>query len=233
MARLSLFGGTDPAAVSGAVDSVAVLGLGRFGASVALELMKSGAQVLGVDNNGESVQKLNTKLTHVVRGDTTDEEVLNELAVGEFDRVVVAIGSDIEASILTASLVVGMGVPDVWAKAVTDPHARILRQLGVQHVIQPEKDMGRRVAHLVRGALLDYVELGTDFALVRTIPTAELQGKRLGQLDLWDRHEVSVVAVKEPGQGWRPASPDTVLGPNDMIQVVGSINAVERFGRLA
>lgn len=229
MVNLKLFGGTNPAAVSQAADAVAVLGLGRFGSSVALELMSTGCQVLAVDANAEIVQRMNTKVTHAVRADTTDEDTLRELGINEFDRVVIAIGTDIEASILTASLVLGFGHADVWAKAISDPHGRILAQLGVQHVIYPEKDMGRRVAHLVRNSLLDFVEIGTDFAVVRAIPPADLQGRPLAELPVWDQHGVSVIAVKRRGGRWEPVTPETVLVSTDTIQVVGRVASVESF----
>lgn len=232
MAKFSLFGGTNPSSVAENDDSVAVLGLGRFGSSVAMELMESGAQVLGIDADADTVQRHNGKLTHVVRADTTDEDVLKELGIPEFPRVVVSIGSDMEASILTASLVVGLGVEHVWAKAVTDPHARILRQLGVAHVVQPERETGRRVAHLVRRSLLDFVEIGTDFALVRSMPSADLTGLPLGEADALGRHQVSVVAVKPAGGRWLPTTPETVLSSDDMIQVVGTVRAVEAFANL-
>ena len=158
MAKLSLFSGNTSRRIAEA-DSVAVIGLGRFGSAVAIELMKAGTEVLGIDMDEELVQSLNGKLTQVVRADATRVEVLKQLAVGEFDRVVVAIGGDIAASILTCSVLISMEIPVIWAKAVDDRHGLILEQLGVHRVIYPEKDMGRRVAHLVRGAALDYIEV--------------------------------------------------------------------------
>ena len=139
-----------------AADSVAVIGLGRFGRALALELMAGGTEVLGIDGNEDIVQSLNGQLTHVVMADSTREDALRQLSVPEFDRVVVAIGSDIQSSILTTSLLMRLGVQQLWAKAVSDAHGLILEQFGVPHVVYPEKDMGRRVAHLVRGAMQDY-----------------------------------------------------------------------------
>ena len=136
-------GGNDRSSRIAEADSVAVIGLGRFGTSLALELMASGTEVLGIDGNEEVVQALNGQLTRVVRADSTNREALLQLAVNEFDRVVVAIGSDIQASILTTSVLLGFNVPQIWAKATSDPHGRILEQLGVPHVVYPEKDMGR------------------------------------------------------------------------------------------
>ena len=133
--------------------------------------------MLGIDGRPKIVQELATQLTHVVEADSTDEQALRQLSVHEFDRVVIGIGNDVEASILTASLVLQMGVPNIWAKAISAAHARILTQLGVHHVIRPEHDMGQRVAHLVGGRMLDYIEFDEDFAMTKTSPPAAILGK--------------------------------------------------------
>lgn len=150
--------------------SVAVIGLGRFGGALALELAESGTEVLGIDLDRDVDQRYNGLLTHVVRADSSREETLRQLSVHEFDRVVVGIGSDLEASILTTSILLKFEKPTIWAKAISEPHAEILRQLGVSHVIRPEHDMGRRVAHLVSGAMQDYVEFEDGFAMMTTTP---------------------------------------------------------------
>ena len=153
-------------------DSVAVIGLGRFGASVAAELMQEGTEVLGIDSDLRLVESLSGQLTQTVAADSTNDEALRQLAVHEFDRAVLGIGSNLEASILTASVLLGFGIPNIWAKAISEPHARILTQLGVQHVVRPEHDMGRRVAHLVGGRMLEYVEFDPGFAMAKTNPPA-------------------------------------------------------------
>jgi trk system potassium uptake protein len=135
---------------------VVVCGLGRFGKSLALELMKEETEVLGIDADADKVQNVSGRLTHAVVADTTKIEVLRQLSVHEFTRAVVGIGSDIESSILTASSLVEIGIPNIWAKAISNSHARILSQIGVHHVTRPEHDMGIRVAHLVRGRMMDY-----------------------------------------------------------------------------
>ena len=213
-------------------DSVAVIGLGRFGQSLALELMASGTEVLGIDANEEIVQGLNGELTQVVRADSTKPEALRQLAVHEFDRVVVAIGSDIQASILTTSVLLQFGIPQIWAKATSDAHGQILAQLGVGHVIYPEKDMGRRVAHLVRGAALDYIEVGDDYAIVKTSPAASIVGRRLGETHIRQEHGVTVMAVRRDGAPWCNADAETVLREGDTILVAGPIRAAEEFAQL-
>lgn len=216
-----------------ALDSaVCVIGLGRFGTSLALELMRSGVEVLGIDANNEPVQTLDGRLTHVVRADSTREEALRQLSVHEFDRVVVAIGSDVEASILTTSLLLKFGVASIWAKAVSEPHAEILGQLGVEHVISPEKDMGRRVAHLVLTTMQDFIEVGDDFVMVKIAPPAAALGGPLADLHLRTKHGVVVTAVRRGDAGWSVATPDVVIRPDDVILVAGRTRDAEAFTRL-
>ncbi|WP_244257984.1 TrkA family potassium uptake protein [Streptomyces sp. Tu 2975] len=213
-------------------DSVVVIGLGRFGRALALELVDEDTEVLGIDENAELVQQLSGSLTHVVRADSTKEDVLRQLAVHEFNRAVVAIGSDIEASILTASLLVSFGIQDVWAKAISEAHGRILTQLGVHHVVYPEHDMGQRVAHLVRGRMLDYIEFEDDFAMAKTNPPVDVIGKRLGDSAIRTRYGLTVVAIKRPGEGFTYATADTVVQADDTIIVAGRTSQTERFSQL-
>ena len=231
MARLPIFGGDTSRRIAEA-DSVAVIGLGRFGRSLALELMAAGTDVLGIDLDEELVQGLNGQLTQVVRADSTKEEALRQLAVHEFDRVVVAIGDDISASILTCSVLLSMGIPVIWAKVVDDRHGLILEQLGVHHVIYPEKDMGRRVAHLVRGAALDYIEVDRGYALVKSAVPAVLLGKRLGDTGLRAAYGVTVAAFKRDDEPWKNADADTILNEGDTVLVVGPTSSAESFAQL-
>ncbi|CAN5358518.1 TrkA family potassium uptake protein [soil metagenome] len=215
-----------------AADSVAVIGLGRFGRALALELMAAKTEVLGIDANEDIVQSLNGQLTHVVMADSTREEALRQLSVPDFDRVVVAIGSDIQASILTTSLLMRLGVKHLWAKAVSDAHGLILEQLGVPHVVYPEKDMGRRVAHLVRGAMQDFLEIGEDFALVKANPPVRFTGAPLGELGIRTKYGVTITAVRKPGQPWAYTTAETVLEPDDVIIITGSTGKAEAFSQL-
>jgi len=217
---------------TGPAASVAVIGLGRFGSALALELMDAGVEVLGVEYSEEIVQSLNGQLSRVVQADSTKQDVLQQLEVADFDRVVVAIGSHIESSILTTSLLLQAGVKELWAKAVSEPHALILEQLGVPHVVRPERDMGRRVAHLVRGSMQDFLDIGDDFSLVKMKPPVPLTGEPLGSLEIRSRYGVTIAAVKPPSEDWTYATADTVLGPQDAILVTGSTERVERFAQL-
>ncbi|WP_309972310.1 TrkA family potassium uptake protein [Aeromicrobium panaciterrae] len=129
-----------------------MIGLGRFGMSVAESLVRLGHEVLAVDENPEIVQRLAGEFTHIVAADSTDTEALKQIDAGSFGLAVVGIGTDIEASVLTVMSLVDLGISDVWAKAINDKHARLLERVGATHVVRPESAMGERVAHLATGA---------------------------------------------------------------------------------
>ncbi|GAB2984100.1 potassium channel family protein [Frigoribacterium salinisoli] len=213
----------------GDARSVVVVGLGRFGGSLAAELARSGTEVLGVDADEDIVQTFNGVLTHVVRADSTRQEALDQLGISDFDRVVIGIGTDIQASILTASLLRRMGVPSIWAKAINPQHGLILEQLGIDHVVYPEADMGRRVAHLVRGSMLDYVEFDDDLVVAKTIVPAEFVGKRLEDTAPRRRFGVTVVKIKSQDGAWVPAGADTVPRAGDTVIVMGPVRRTEEF----
>ena len=209
-----------------------VVGLGRFGSALAGTLMDLGHEVLGVDADPANVQRNAELLTHVVEADATDEEAMRQLGAGEFGRAVVGIGTDLEASILTTAVLDGLGVPDIWAKAVTVPHGRILERVGAHHVVFPEHDMGRRVAHLVTGRMIEFVQLDEGFALVELRPPSQLVGRSLAEAQVRSRHGVTVVCVKPEGGSFTYATPETVPGPNDVLVVAGETSRVERFAEL-
>lgn len=213
--------------------TVAVIGLGRFGNALATELVRSGTEVLGIDTDEDIVQSLNGVLTHVVRADSTKQAALEQLGVVEFDRVVVGIGTDIQASILTTSLLKRMGVRSIWAKAISEQHGLILEQLGIEHVIFPEADMGRRIAHLVRGAMLDYVEFDRDLVVAKTVAPGEMVGLTLEQAAVRRRYGVTVVKIKGADGEWHAAGAASVVGRGDLLIVIGPVEKTERFAALS
>lgn len=213
-------------------DPVVVIGLGRFGSSLALELTRRGTEVLAIDNRPKIVQALAGNITHLATADATDLDALQQLGVPEFYRAVVAIG-DLEASILTASLLVELEIDDIWAKAVSQQHRRILSRVGAHHVVLPEHDMGERVAHLVGGRLLDYMEVDENFALIKTRPPKEYVGLPLGESGLRRKYGVTVVAVKKENEEFTYATADTELSYGDIILVSGRTDQVERFADLS
>ncbi len=212
-------------------DPVVVIGLGRFGSSLALELTRRGTEVLAIDSRPKIVQALAGNITHLATADATDLDALQQLGVADFYRAVVAIG-DLEASILTASLLVELEIDDIWAKAVSQQHRRILSRVGAHHVVLPEHDMGERVAHLVGGRLLDYMEVDENFALIKTRPPKEYVGLPLGESGLRRKYGVTVVAVKKEGEEFTYAASDTELSYSDIIIVSGRTDQVERFADL-
>jgi trk system potassium uptake protein TrkA len=211
---------------------VAVIGLGRFGKSLALELMSEEAEVLGIDNNPKTIESVAGRLTHAVVADSTDAEALEQLSVQDCDRAVVGIGTNLEASILTTSVLVEMGVPLIWAKAISNSHARILRQIGAHHVVRPEHDMGLRVAHLVRGRMLDFIEFDDDYAMVKTLAPDYMIGKTLRESGVRHQHGVTIVAIKRAGEGFTYATAETVVSEGDTLIVSGKITDTERFSEI-
>lgn len=216
---------------SAGLKSATVIGLGRFGRALAIELARNGVEVLGIDADARTVQDLSEQLTHVVCADSTDEHALRELGVRDLDVAVVAIGSDLEASILTASTLVQMGVRDVWAKAVTQSQGRILTQIGVKHVIFPEYDMGRRTAHLLSGNVLDYVEVDPDFALVKIPAPRICDGRTLQEIGIRRRFGVTVLAARGGDGRFHPTRPEDVVTAGDVVLVAGPKDALEEFLR--
>jgi trk system potassium uptake protein TrkA len=213
-------------------DPVVVIGLGRFGSSLALELTRRGTEVLAIDNRPKIVQGLAGQITQIASADSTDLEALRQLGVPDFYRAVVAIGNDIEASILTTSLLVELEIDDIWAKAISRQHGRILNRIGAHHVVLPEHDMGERVAHLVSGRMLDYLEVDENFALIKSRPPKDYIGVPLGESGLRRKCGVTIVAVKAQGEEFTYATAETVLTYGDIIIVSGKTDSVERFAEL-
>lgn len=210
-------------------DNVLVCGLGRFGASTAHTLARMGRSVLAVDRDPRLVQQWAGRLTRVVEADTTSVEALEQLGCAEFPIAVVGIGTSVESSVLTAAALVDLNIQQIWAKALTTAHGKILERIGVGHVIYPEADAGRRVAHLVGGRLMDYIEFDDGFAIVKMRPPKETQGFTLGESHVREKYGVTIVGVKSPNQDFTYAQPDTHVSPHDILIVSGQSELVEKF----
>lgn len=208
---------------------VLVVGLGRFGFAVAKSLVRLGHDVLGVDEDIHIVQKFASEFTHVVAADTTDTEALQQIGADQFDRAVVGIGTDIEASVLTVLSLVELGVTEVWAKAINAKHARILERVGATHVVRPESAMGERVAHMVTGAMIDYIEFDDGFSIARTRAPAMAAGRTLAESQLRAKFGVTVVGVKRRGEDFTYALPETDIAASDELIVSGATRKVETF----
>ena len=212
--------------------SVVVIGLGRFGTAVAESLVNLGQEVLAIDENPELVERWADEFTHVVQADTTDDQALRQLGVSDFDRAVVAIGTHIEASVLTVLALAQAGVPDIWAKAISRKHGQILERVGAHHVVYPESSMGDRVAHMLTGSMIDYIEFDDDFSIARTRAPRFTWDKTLADSAPRSHYGVTVVGVKRQGQDFIHGRPETLVRHGDELVVSGTTRAVEKFSGL-
>ncbi len=208
---------------------VIVLGLGRFGYAVAKSLVALGHEVLAVDEQADIVQKYASDFTHVVTADTTDTEALRQIGAEQFEVAVVGIGTDIEASVLTVLGLLDLGVKEVWAKAISGKHAAILERVGATHVIRPESQMGKRVAHMVTGTMSDFIEFDEGFAIARTRAPKRAEDQTLKDSALRAEFGITIVAVKARGRDFEYAQADTFVSPGDELIVSGPTTRVEKF----
>jgi trk system potassium uptake protein TrkA len=209
-----------------------VIGLGRFGGAVAESLSRVGHDVLGIDQDAALVQSWADRLTHVVQADSTNGETLRRLSVHEFERAVVGIGTDLEASVLTVLALSELGIRDIWAKALSSKHGRILERTGAHHVIYPEAAMGERVAHLVTGKMIDFIEFDDGFAIVKTRAPRVAIGKTLAECGLRSRYGVTIVGVKRLKEDFTYATPVTKIEQGDLLIVSGPTKLIEAFAAI-
>jgi len=209
----------------------AVIGLGRFGSSVAATLAKLGYEVLAVDANEERVQEMADLVTQAVAADTTDEDALKAIGVRNFDVAVVAIGQDIQSSILTTLILKELGVPYIVAKAQNELHGKVLSKIGADKVVYPERDMGLRVAHhLISPNILDHIELTPEYSIVEMQVSSEMAGKTLRELDIRAKFHCNVLAVKrEDGQMNITPRADEPLLLTDVLVIVGRNDQLNRL----
>ncbi len=209
----------------------AVIGIGIFGANIATTLFEMGHDVLAMDLNEEKVQEITDKVTHAVQADSTSEDALLALGIKNFDVVIVSIGQDIQANILTTLILKEIGVKQVVAKARTELHGKVLYRIGADRVIFPERDMGIRVAHnLVAANIIDYIELSPDFSIVEIVVPDTIAGKTLAELDLRVRFGVNVIAVKN-AEGHINLSPkaEDLIAHGDIMIVAGKNNNLRKL----
>jgi trk system potassium uptake protein TrkA len=216
-----------------AAESVFVVGLGRFGSSLAETLVRLGVEVLAIDADDQLVNEFAEILPAVRQADGTSQSALRQLGIEQFDAAVVAIGTGIEASILTTAALVDVGVPTVWAKAITAEHGRILERVGAHHVVFPEKQMGERVAHAVTGAVVDYFPLDEGFVIAELEAPARFVGRTLEDTAIRRTHGVTVVCVKPAGRGFTYATAETTIAARDLLVIAGATEQVDAFIDLA
>lgn len=208
-----------------------VIGLGRFGLSLAQALTEKGHEVLGIDAREDNVQVASEIITQSVQMDATDEKALLSLGITNFDVAVVAIGQDIQSSILCTLILKEVGIPYIVAKAQNHLHGKVLTKTGADRVVFPERDMGIRVANnLVSTNLLDYIELSEDFSIMEITAPQFMVGKSLIQLKLPNRFGINIIAIKKGPEeiNIAPAAEDTVE-EGDILVVVGQNRQLRRL----
>lgn len=208
----------------------AVIGLGRFGSSVAKTLYDLNYEVMAVDQDDERIQENINNVTHAVQADSTDEVALKSLGIRNFDVVVVAIGQDIQASILTTLILKEIGVETIVVKAQNQLHAKVLYKIGASKVIFPERDMGIRVAHnLVTPNILDYIELSDEYSIVEILSSEKMANKSLIELNIRARFGCNVMALKNNDHINVAPSAQDIIKEGDIMVVIGHNKDLRKF----
>ena len=208
----------------------AVIGMGRCGTSVAMTLVKAGQEVLVVDSDEERIQKVAEFFTHAVVLDTTEEASLAAVGIRNFDMVVVAIGHDVQASVLTTLLLKEMGVKHIVAKAANVLHGKMLDKVGADQVVFPERDMGQRIAHnLMSTNIIDYFEVAPDLGIIEVDVRGDLVGKSLFESNLREKYSITVIAIRRNGKISLSPSPGEKLMESDRLILVGDNIGIQRF----
>nr|WP_239558673.1 TrkA family potassium uptake protein [Peribacillus deserti] len=208
----------------------AVIGLGRFGGSICRELVEQGINVLAIDSDEERVNEFANIASHAVVGDTTDETVLKSLGIRNFDHVIVAIGENIQASILTTLILNELGVSNITVKAQNDYHEKVLKKIGADRIVHPERDMGKRIAHhLVHNNVLDYLAVSDEHSIVEIRAGKRLAGNSIIGLNVRARFGLNIVAIKRDKDIIvSPSAEETILD-EDILIVIGADKDVNKF----
>lgn len=207
-----------------------IIGIGKFGESIATNLYKMGHDVLAVDIDEERVQYIANKVTHAVQADATEEGTLEALGVKHFDGAVVTIGESVQASILIIMLCKELGIRHVLAKAQNELHAKVLYKIGADRVVFPERDMGLRVAHsLVSSSYLDYIELTPDYSIVELKAAKDWKGKSLKDLNVRAEYGINIMAIKQDDKVVVSPAADDTIQRDDVLVVIGKARDINRF----
>lgn len=211
-------------------NSYLVFGLGRFGSSLARSLCEQGQQVMAIDTNEELVQDIAPYVTEAIQLDATDEVALGSLGINNFDAAVVSIGQNIRDSILICVLLKEMGIPLLIAKASDEVHAKVLRKIGVDRVVFPERDMGERVARsLTAPGVLDLMQLDNDFQIVEIRMPEKWAGSSLMELKIRRRYGISVLAIHRDGSYIVSPEAEQLLQEGDVLLVLGKLEDIENL----
>ncbi|MGM0968892.1 MAG: potassium channel family protein [Bacillota bacterium] len=210
----------------------AVIGLGRFGGSICKALSEEGLEVLAMDLNEDRVNEYAQIASHAVIGDSTDEAVLKNLGMRNFDHVIVAIGENIQASILTTIILKELGVKLVTAKAQNDYHEKLLNKIGADRVVHPERDIGKRIAHkIITNNVIEYLELSDEYGLIEVEANGHLENQSLLDLDIRARYQINIVAIKRGKEVIISPLAHEQIQKNDILIVIGAMKDIARFER--
>ncbi|WP_182049504.1 potassium channel family protein [Changpingibacter yushuensis] len=208
--------------------AVLVVGLGRFGSAIASTLDDLGREVMAIEKDPDVAQRWSHRF-RIVEADGTNVDALEQAGAREFSVAVVGVGTALESSVLVTANLVDLGMKQIWAKAISRSHGRILRRIGADHVVYPEFDAGARVAHMVTGKMLDYIEMEDGFSIIKMHPPRDIQGFTIGESRIRERFGVTIIGVKAPGQPFEYTTPQTRVGPEDIIIVSGDSELLESF----
>ncbi|HLR42599.1 MAG TPA: TrkA family potassium uptake protein [Pseudogracilibacillus sp.] len=208
----------------------AVIGLGRFGGSICEELSLEGMKVLAIDKNELKINEFKNIASHAVIADSTDEQVLRELGLSNVDHVIVAIGDNIEASILTTVILADMNVKKITVKAQSDYHEKILNKIGAHQVVHPERDMGKRIAHsIISNNILDYLELSDEHSMVEVAASRKMLGRTLVELNIRAKFGCNVVAIKSGKDINVSPTAEYEIKQSDTLIVIGADKDISKF----
>lgn len=211
----------------------AVIGLGRFGGSVCRELTRQGVEVLAIDISEERVNEVKNIVTHAVILDSTDENALKSIGIRNFDHVIVAIGEDIQASILTTLMLSELGVKHITVKAQNDYHEKVLQRIGAHLIVHPERDMGVKIAHsIASNNVLDYLELSDKHSIMELVAGRKIDGKTLIELNIRAKYGINIIGIKRGEELIisPPANEQILYG--DVLIVIGADVDIERFEKV-
>lgn len=210
----------------------AVIGLGHFGASVAKSLSRMGHEVLAIDTSEARIQEISEHVTHAVQANAIEEETLRALGIRNFDAVIVAIGDDIQASVLVAVMLKEMGVKYIVAKAQNELHGKTLSKIGVDKVVYPEREMGEKLAsNLSSSDILQYLELSDQYSIAEVVVHPKITNQSLGKLNLHSKYGIIVMAVKSGDEIIVAPGADVIVKEGDIICVMGAKRSIENLDK--
>lgn len=208
----------------------AVIGLGRFGGSICRALSEEGMEVMAIDTDEDKVNEFANVASHAVVGDSTDETVLKSLGIRNFDHVIVAIGDNIQASILTTLILKELGVKHITVKAQNDYHEKVLSKIGADRIVHPERDMGRRIAHnIISNNVLDYLELSDEHSIVEIVANERINGNSIIDLDIRAKYGINIVAMKRGKDIIVSPQANEIIQKDDILIVIGADTDINRF----